>query len=63
MEISGDKSKLMTNSANGIQKETKVKGQKLGTVKMWFGYVSMTSGLAKTILQGTGMEGWLTCDF
>ena len=32
MEISTEKTKLMTNSANGIQREIKVKGQKLGTV-------------------------------
>ena len=38
MEISAEKTKLMTNSANGIQRERegereiKVKGQKLGTV-------------------------------
>ena len=32
MEISAEKIKLMTNSANGIQREIKVKGQKLGTV-------------------------------
>ena len=32
MEINAEKTKLMTNSANGIQRETKVKGQKLGTV-------------------------------
>ena len=32
MEISAEKTKLMANSANGIQRETKVKGQKLGTV-------------------------------
>ena len=32
MEISAQKTKLMTNSANGIQRERKVKGQKLGTV-------------------------------
>ena len=32
MEISAKKTKLMTNSANGIQREIKVKGQKLGTV-------------------------------
>ena len=32
METSAEKSKLMTNSANGIQREIKVKGQKLGTV-------------------------------
>ena len=32
MEISAEKTKLMTNLANGIQREIKVKGQKLGTV-------------------------------
>ena len=31
MEISAKNNELMTNSANGIQKEIKVKGQKLGT--------------------------------
>ena len=32
MEISAEKTKLMTNSDNGIQREIKVKGQKFGTV-------------------------------
>ena len=32
MEISAAKTKLMTNSANGIQREIKVKGQMFGTV-------------------------------
>ena len=32
MEISAEKTKLMTNSANDIQREIKVKGQTLGTV-------------------------------
>ena len=32
MEISPEKTKLMTNSTNGIQREIKVKGQKLATV-------------------------------
>ena len=32
MEISAEKTKQMTNSAKGIQREIKVKGQKLGTV-------------------------------
>ena len=31
MEVSAEKTKLMTNSANGIQREMKVKRQKLGT--------------------------------
>ena len=32
MEISAEKTKLITNRANGIQREIKVKGQRLGTV-------------------------------
>ena len=32
MEISAEKTKPTTNSASGIQREIKVKGQKLGTV-------------------------------
>ena len=32
MEISAENTKLMTNSANGIQREIMVKGQKLSTV-------------------------------
>ena len=32
MEISAEKTKLMTNSASGIKRDIKVKGQKLGTV-------------------------------
>ena len=32
MEISAEKTKLTTNNAKGIQREIKVKGQKLGTV-------------------------------
>ena len=32
MEIIAGKTKLMTTSADGIQREIKVKGQKLGTV-------------------------------
>ena len=32
MEISIEKTKPMTNRANGIQREIKVKGKKLGTV-------------------------------
>ena len=33
MKISAEKTKLMTNSANSIQREIKVKGKKLGTVE------------------------------
>ena len=32
MEISAEKTKLMTNNANGVQREITVKGQKFGTV-------------------------------
>ena len=32
MEISAEKTKLMTNSGIGIQRKIKVKGQKLGTI-------------------------------
>ena len=32
LEINAEKTKLMTNSSNGIQREIKVKGQKLDTV-------------------------------
>ena len=32
MEISAEKTKLMSNSANGIQREIEVKGMKLGTI-------------------------------
>ena len=32
MEIGAEKTKLMTNSVNSIQREIKVKGQKLGIV-------------------------------
>ena len=32
MEISEEKTKLMTDSTNGIQRKIKVKGQKLGTI-------------------------------
>ena len=42
MKISAEKTKLMTNRANGIQREIKVKGQKLGTVTS-FKYPSWSS--------------------
>ena len=32
MEISAEKTNVMTNSANGIQRDINVKGQKLGTI-------------------------------
>ena len=42
MEISAEKTKLMTNRANGIQREIKVKGQKLGSVTS-FKYLGVVS--------------------
>ena len=52
MEISAEKTKLMTNSANGIQREIKVKGQKLGTVTCfkYFGAVVSDNGSKPEIL-------------
>ena len=56
MEISAEKTKLMTNSANGIQREIKIKGQKPGTVRS-FRYhgagVSDKTEASKAILKGT----------
>ena len=46
MDISAEKTKLMTNSANGIQREIKVNGQKLGTVisSKYLGIVVLDNG-------------------
>ena len=60
MEISAEKTKLMTNNTSGIN--TEMSGQKLETaVKrrklQRYGHVSHSSGLAKTILQGTVKGG------
>ena len=68
-EISAEKTKQMTNSANGIQGEIKVKRQKLGTVTSFkylgavvsddgskpeiLSRIRRSSDLAKTILRGT----------
>ena len=43
MEISAEKTKLKTISANGIQREIKVKGQKLGSV-ISFKYLEAVEG-------------------
>ena len=54
MEISAEKTKLITNSANGIQREIKVKGQKLGTVTsfkyMYLGAVVSDDGSRPEVL-------------
>ena len=52
MEVSAEKSKLMTNSANGIQRQTKAKRQKLGTVKsfMYLGAVVSDDGSKPEVL-------------
>ena len=54
IEISAAKSKLMTNSANGIQREIKAKGQKLGTVTRFkdLGAVVSDDGSIPDILSG-----------
>ena len=52
MEISAEKTKLMTNSANGIQREIKVKGQVLGTVTSfkYLGAVVLDDGSKPEVL-------------
>ena len=52
MEISAEKTKLMTNSANGIQREIKVKGQKLGAVTSfkYLGAVVLDDGSKPEVL-------------
>ena len=52
MEISAEKTKLMTNSANGIQREIKVKGEKLGTVTSfkYLGAVVLDDGSIPEVL-------------
>ena len=52
IEISAEKTKLMTNSANGIQIEIKVNGQKLGTVTSfkYIGAVVSDDGFKQEIL-------------
>ena len=51
VEISAEKTKLMTNSANGIQRE-KVKGQKLGTITSfkYLGAVVLDGGFKPEIM-------------
>ena len=52
LEISAEKTKLMTNSVNGIQREIKVKGQKLGTVTIfkYLGAVVLNDGSKPEVL-------------
>ena len=55
MEISAEKTKLMTNSANGIQREIKIKKvnkQRLGTVTSfkYFGAVGSDDGSKPEVL-------------
>ena len=54
MEISAEKTKLMTNSANGIQREIKVKGKTLGTVTSfkYLGVVFKMMALNQRFSQG-----------
>ena len=52
MDISAAKTKLMTNSVNGIQREIKVEGQTLGTVTRfkYLGAVVLDNGYKPYIL-------------
>ena len=54
MEISAEKTKLMLNSANDIQWESKVKGQKMGTLTSfkYLGAVVLDDGLKPKVLSG-----------
>ena len=55
MEISAEKTKLVANSANGIQREIKVKGQKLGTLTSfkYLGTVVLDDGFKLEVLLRT----------
>ena len=55
MEISAEKTKLMTNSAKGIQREIKIKGQKLGTVtsSKYLGAIVIDDGSKPEVLSRT----------
>ena len=62
MEISAEKTKLMPNSANGIKREIKVTGLKLGTVTSfkYLGAVVSDDGSKPEVLsriaQATALE-------
>ena len=62
MEISAEKTKLMTNSANGIQRKIKVKGQKLGTVTSfkYLGAVVLDDGSKPEVLSRIAATAALT---
>ena len=57
MEISAEKTKLMTNSTNGIQGETKVKEQKLCSVLSikYLGAVVLGNASKPVILSGAAL--------
>ena len=52
MEISAEKAKLMTNSANGIHRETKVKGHS-STMEQLFQMMAPKPGVLSRIAQAT----------
>ena len=56
MEISSEKTKLVTNNTSGINTEIKVNGQKLETVTSckYLGSVIADEGLKPEILSGCG---------
>ena len=44
MKVNAEKTKLMTNNANGIKREIKIKGQKLGTITIFKYLGAIVSG-------------------
>ena len=50
MEINAEKTKLMANSANGIQREIDVKEHKLGTVNKYLGAIVSDKGSKPKVL-------------
>ena len=61
MVISAEKTKLMTNSDNGIQREIKAKGQKLGTVASfkYLGAIISDEGINPEVLKSHCSSGQL----
>ena len=49
MEIRAEKTKLMTNSAYGIQRELEVSGKKIGTVSSFKNHEAAVSDVEQTL--------------
>ena len=54
MEISPDKTKVMTNNSNGFQREIKIKGQRLEEVESfkYLGAIILNEGSKREVLSG-----------